>query len=146
MPCWLTYTNDATRDVICRNLERSAMYGGRIEGVGPRYCPSIEDKIVKFPDKRRHQVFLEQEGWDTDEIYVQGMSTSLPEEVQIEFLRTIPGLEDVPHDPARLRDRIRLRAADAAQAVAGDKARARACSSRGRSTALRATRKPPRRG
>ena len=95
LPCWLTYTNDATADVIRRNLGRSAMYGGRIEGVGPRYCPSIEDKIVKFPDKRRHQVFLEQEGWDTDEIYVQGMSTSLPEEVQIEFLRTISGLEDV---------------------------------------------------
>ena len=94
LPCWLTYTNDATRDVIVRNLERSAMYGGRIEGIGPRYCPSIEDKIVKFPDKRRHQVFLEQEGWDTDEIYVQGMSTSLPEEVQIEFLHTIPGLEE----------------------------------------------------
>jgi tRNA uridine 5-carboxymethylaminomethyl modification enzyme len=94
LPCYLTYTNDLTRDVIVRNLERSAMYGGRISGVGPRYCPSIEDKIVKFPDKLRHQVFLEQEGWDTDEIYVQGMSTSLPEEVQIEFLRTIPGLED----------------------------------------------------
>ena len=77
------------------NLHRSAMYGGRIEGVGPRYCPSIEDKFVKFPDKQRHQVFLEQEGWDTNEIYVQGMSTSLPEEIQLEFLRTIPGLEEV---------------------------------------------------
>ena len=95
LPCYLTYTNDRTREVILRNLERSAMYGGRIEGVGPRYCPSIEDKIVKFPDKERHQVFLEQEGWDTDEIYVQGMSTSLPEEVQIEFLKTIPGLEEM---------------------------------------------------
>lgn len=95
LPCWLTYTNDRTREVILRNLERSAMYGGRIDGVGPRYCPSIEDKIVKFPDKLRHQVFLEQEGWNTDEVYVQGMSTSLPEEVQIEFLRTIPGLEDL---------------------------------------------------
>ncbi|MCE5197785.1 MAG: tRNA uridine-5-carboxymethylaminomethyl(34) synthesis enzyme MnmG [Armatimonadota bacterium] len=95
LPCWLTYTNDLTKDVITRNLKRSAMYGGRISGVGPRYCPSIEDKIVKFPDKERHQVFLEQEGWDTDEIYVQGMSTSLPEEIQIEFLRTIPGLEDM---------------------------------------------------
>lgn len=94
LPCYLTYTNERTTEVIRRNLERSAMYGGRIDGVGPRYCPSIEDKIVKFPDKRRHQVFLEQEGWDTDEIYVQGMSTSLPEEVQIEFLHTIPGLED----------------------------------------------------
>lgn len=94
LPCWLTYTNERTHDVIRRNLSRSALYGGRIEGVGPRYCPSIEDKIVKFPDKDRHQVFLEQEGWDTDCIYVQGMSTSLPEEVQLEFLRTIPGLED----------------------------------------------------
>ena len=95
LPCYLTWTNDRTREVILRNLERSAMYGGRISGVGPRYCPSIEDKIVRFPDKPRHQVFLEQEGWDTDEIYVQGMSTSLPEEVQLAFLRTIPGLEEV---------------------------------------------------
>lgn len=95
LPCWLTYTTDRTREIILGNLERSAMYGGRIDGVGPRYCPSIEDKIVKFPDKRRHQVFLEQEGWRTDEIYVQGMSTSLPEAVQLEFLRSIPGLEDV---------------------------------------------------
>jgi tRNA uridine 5-carboxymethylaminomethyl modification enzyme len=95
LPCWLTYTNDRTRDVIQDNLSRSAMYGGRISGVGPRYCPSIEDKIVRFPMKERHQVFLEQEGWDTDEMYVQGMSTSLPEEVQIEFLRTVPGMENV---------------------------------------------------
>jgi len=94
LPCYLTYTNERTTEVIRRNLERSAMYGGRIDGIGPRYCPSIEDKIVKFPDKRRHQVILEQEGWDTDEIYVQGMSTSLPEEVQIGFLHTIPGLEE----------------------------------------------------
>ena len=95
LPVWLTYTNERTREVIARNLERSAMYGGRISGIGPRDRPSIEDKIVKFPDKLRHQVFLEQEGWDTDELYVQGMSTSMPEEVQIEFLRTIPGLENV---------------------------------------------------
>jgi tRNA uridine 5-carboxymethylaminomethyl modification enzyme len=95
LPCWLTYTSECTHEVIRRNLQRSAMYGGRIEGVGPRYCPSIEDKIVKFPHKERHQTFLEQEGWDTNELYVQGMSTSLPEEVQIEFLKTIPGLEEV---------------------------------------------------
>ena len=95
LPCWLTYTNERTHDVIRRNLQRSSMYGGRIKGVGPRYCPSIEDKIVKFPDKQRHQAFLEQEGWSTNEIYVQGMSTSLPEEVQFEFLRTMPGLENV---------------------------------------------------
>lgn len=95
LPCWLTYTTEQTHEVIRKNLQRSAMYGGRIEGVGPRYCPSIEDKVVKFPDKERHQAFLEQEGWNTNEIYVQGMSTSLPEEVQIEFLRTMPGLENV---------------------------------------------------
>ncbi|MEN6356317.1 MAG: tRNA uridine-5-carboxymethylaminomethyl(34) synthesis enzyme MnmG [Armatimonadota bacterium] len=95
LPCYLTYTSGRTKEIILRNLKRSAMYGGRIHGVGPRYCPSIEDKMVKFPDKERHQVFLEQEGWTTDEIYVQGMSTSLPEEIQLEFLKSIPGLEDV---------------------------------------------------
>lgn len=94
IPCWLTYTNEKTHEIIRRNLDKSAMYGGYIHGVGPRYCPSIEDKIVKFPDKDRHQVFLEQEGWNTNEVYVQGVSTSLPEEVQVEFLHTIPGLED----------------------------------------------------
>lgn len=93
LPCWLTYTNERTHQVILANLHKSAMYSGRIEGIGPRYCPSIEDKLVRFPDRERHQVFLEQEGWDTDEIYVQGMSTSLPEDVQREFLATIPGLE-----------------------------------------------------
>jgi len=95
LPCWLTFTNEKTHEIIRRNLQRSAMYGGRIEGIGPRYCPSIEDKIVKFPDRQRHQAFLEQEGWDTNSIYVQGMSTSLPEDVQLEFLQTMPGLEEV---------------------------------------------------
>ncbi|HET6454414.1 MAG TPA: tRNA uridine-5-carboxymethylaminomethyl(34) synthesis enzyme MnmG [Armatimonadota bacterium] len=95
LPCWLTFTNEKTHEIIRRNLNRSAMYGGRIEGIGPRYCPSIEDKIVKFPDRQRHQAFLEQEGWDTNSIYVQGMSTSLPEDVQLEFLQTMPGLEEV---------------------------------------------------
>ncbi|MBI3947713.1 MAG: tRNA uridine-5-carboxymethylaminomethyl(34) synthesis enzyme MnmG [Armatimonadetes bacterium] len=94
LPCWLTHTNARTAAIIRENLHRSALYGGRIEGIGPRYCPSIEDKIVKFPDRERHQVFLEREGWDADEVYVQGMSTSLPEEVQLAFLRSIPGLED----------------------------------------------------
>jgi tRNA uridine 5-carboxymethylaminomethyl modification enzyme len=95
LSCWITHTTDETAAIIRENLHRSAMYGGRINGVGPRYCPSIEDKIVRFPDKRRHQVFLEQEGWDTDSIYVQGMSTSLPVEVQDKFLRSIPGLENL---------------------------------------------------
>jgi tRNA uridine 5-carboxymethylaminomethyl modification enzyme len=94
LPSWLTYTNELTHAVIQANLGRSAMYGGHIEGCGPRYCPSIEDKIVKFSDKPSHQVFLEQEGWDTDSLYVQGTSTSLPAEVQLEFLHTIPGLEE----------------------------------------------------
>jgi tRNA uridine 5-carboxymethylaminomethyl modification enzyme len=95
LPCWQTFTNERTHAVIRANLHRSAMYGGHIIGIGPRYCPSIEDKIVRFPDKDRHPVFLEQEYWDRDDLYVQGMSTSLPEEVQLEFLRTLPGLEEV---------------------------------------------------
>jgi tRNA uridine 5-carboxymethylaminomethyl modification enzyme len=95
MSNWLIYTNDATHDIIRANLHRSAMYAGIIEGVGPRYCPSIEDKIVRFPHHDRHAVFLEIEGRNTDSVYVQGMSTSLPAEVQMQFLRTLPGLEEV---------------------------------------------------
>ncbi len=95
LPCWQTFTNEHTHAIIRANLHRSAMYGGHIVGIGPRYCPSIEDKIVRFPDKERHPVFLEQEYWDRDDLYVQGMSTSLPEEVQWAFLRTLPGLEEV---------------------------------------------------
>tara|TARA_Y100000588_G_C14243726_1_gene920527 strand:- start:258 stop:2156 length:1899 start_codon:yes stop_codon:yes gene_type:complete len=94
-PCWLTYTNVETHQVIEDNIHRSAMYGGQIEGTGPRYCPSIEDKITRFADKDRHQLFIEPEGVDTNEMYVQGMSTSLPEDVQIKFMRTIPGMEKV---------------------------------------------------
>jgi len=94
-PCWLTYTNVETHKVIEENKHRSAMYGGQIEGAGPRYCPSIEDKITRFADKDRHQLFIEPEGLDTNEMYVQGMSTSLPEDVQIKFMRTIPGMENV---------------------------------------------------
>lgn len=93
--CWITWTGDALKQVVKENLHRSALYGGEISGRGPRYCPSIEDKIVRFPDSLRHQVFLEPEGLETTELYVNGLSTSLPAEVQLEFLRTIPGLEDV---------------------------------------------------
>ena len=92
-PCWLTYTNKATKTIIEDNLADSPMFNGSIEGVGPRYCPSIESKIVRFADKEQHQVFIEPEGLDTNEMYVQGMSTSLSAEVQLRFLRTIPGLE-----------------------------------------------------
>lgn len=95
LPCWQTRTTKETHRIIRENLHRSALYGGRITGIGPRYCPSIEDKVVRFPDKDSHPVFLEQEGWDTNELYVQGMSTSLPEEVQLAFLRSLPGLEEV---------------------------------------------------
>ena len=94
-PCWLTYTNIETHQVINDNLQRSAMYGGQIEGTGPRYCPSIEDKVNRFADKDRHQLFIEPEGKETVEMYVQGMSTSMPEDVQLAFMRTIPGLENV---------------------------------------------------
>lgn len=93
--CWLTYTSEETHRVIKENLHRSPLYSGMIEGVGPRYCPSIEDKVVRFSDKPSHQIFLEPEGLDTEEMYVQGFSTSLPEDVQIMMLRTIPGLENV---------------------------------------------------
>jgi tRNA uridine 5-carboxymethylaminomethyl modification enzyme len=95
MPCWITFTSDATRAVIQDHLHESAMYGGAISSRGPRYCPSVEDKIVKFPDAERHQLFLEPEGHDTTELYVNGLSTSLPVDVQMEMLRTVPGLECV---------------------------------------------------
>jgi tRNA uridine 5-carboxymethylaminomethyl modification enzyme len=94
LPSWQTFTTEETHRIIRENLHRSAMYGGHIEGIGPRYCPSIEDKVVRFPEKDRHQIFLEQEGWDTNWVYVQGMSTSLPAEVQLRFLHSIPGLEE----------------------------------------------------
>ena len=92
--CYLTYTNEETHKIIRDNLHRSPLYAGKIEGTGPRYCPSIEDKVVRFSDKPRHQAFVEPVGLDTDEMYIQGLSSSLPEEVQIAFYRTIPGLEN----------------------------------------------------
>ena len=95
VPCYLTYTNEKTHEIIRRNLHRSPLYAGDIEGTGPRYCPSIEDKVVRFKDKERHQIFIEPMGLDTEEMYVQGMSSSLPEDVQIAMYRTIPGLENV---------------------------------------------------
>ena len=94
LPCYLTYTNEKTHEIIRKNLHRSPLYAGQISGTGPRYCPSIEDKVVRFSDKERHQIFIEPMGRDTDEMYVQGMSSSLPEDVQIEMYRTLPGLEN----------------------------------------------------
>lgn len=93
VPCWLTYTNEETHQVIRDNFLKSALFGGQIEGIGPRYCPSIEDKVNRFADKKRHQLFIEPEGLDTEEMYVQGMSSSLPEDIQKKFYQTIPGLE-----------------------------------------------------
>lgn len=93
LPCWITSTTAKTHEIIRNNLSRSPLYSGRIKGTGPRYCPSIEDKVVKFPDKLSHQIFLEPEGRNTEEFYVNGVSTSLPYDVQLEFIRTIPGLE-----------------------------------------------------
>ena len=94
LPCYLTYTNEKTHEIIRKNLNRSPLYSGKIHGTGPRYCPSIEDKVVRFADKKRHQLFIEPIGRNTDEMYVQGMSSSLPEDVQIAMYRTIPGMEN----------------------------------------------------
>ncbi len=91
--CWLTYTNEKTHKIIMDNIDRSPLYSGNIKGTGPRYCPSIEDKVVRFADKNRHQVFLEPEGNYTNEMYVGGMSSSLPEDVQYEMYHSVPGLE-----------------------------------------------------
>jgi tRNA uridine 5-carboxymethylaminomethyl modification enzyme len=95
LSCWLTHSNEQTHDIVRENLHRSPLFSRNLEGAGPRYCPSFEDKVVNFPGRRRHQIFLEPEGWDTDEYYVQGMYTSLPEDIQLAALRTIPGMEDV---------------------------------------------------
>src|SRR6185436_10846252 len=95
IPCWITFLGEAGKRVIQENIARSAMYGGAIASRGPRYCPSVEDKIVKFPDADRHQLFLEPEGHDTSELYVNGLSTSLPATVQMEMLHSVPGLEHV---------------------------------------------------
>ena len=95
VPCWLTYTNEETHRIIRENFHRSALFGGQIEGIGPRYCPSIEDKVNRFADKKRHQLFVEPEGLDTEEMYIQGMSSSLPEDVQKDFYHTIAGLEKI---------------------------------------------------
>jgi len=93
-PCYLTYTNNTTHDVILENLSLSPMYAGEMDGIGPRYCPSIEDKVNRFSDKSKHQIFVEPEGLDTKEMYIQGMSTTLPEEIQISMYRTIKGMEE----------------------------------------------------
>ena len=108
IPCWITETNARTHDIIRSGFERSPMFTGRIDGVGPRYCPSIEDKVNRFADKDSHQIFLEPEGLGTHEVYPNGISTSLPFDVQLAAVRSIVGLEQAAHPAARLRDRVRL--------------------------------------
>ena len=117
--CGVTETNERTHAIIRENLHRSAMYGGRIEGVGPRYCPSIEDKVVRFADKASHQIFLEPEGLDTATVYPNGISTSLPPEVQEAYVRSIQGLEKADDNPAGLCGRVRLRRSPRAGPHAG---------------------------
>ena len=95
VPCWITYSSASTHELIRNNIHRSPLYGGKIKGIGPRYCPSIEDKVMRFSDKPRHQLFLEPEGLETNEYYINGFSSSLPEEVQLEMIKTVPGLENV---------------------------------------------------
>src|SRR5262249_46293658 len=92
--CWLVHTNERIRDLVRRNIARSPLFNGQIQGIGPRYCPSLEDKIMRFPDRERHQIYLEPEGVDVDEIYVNGFSMSLPRDVQVELVHALPGLED----------------------------------------------------
>ena len=143
--CGITHTNEKTHDIIRENLDRSAMYGGHIDGVGPRYCPSIEDKIVRFADKPSHQVFLEPESLSDDVIYPNGISTSLPQEVQQDYVRSIRGLENAQI----LQPGMRLSMTTLTRGRLIRPWRSspcRGCTLRGRSTAPRDTRKPPHRG
>jgi tRNA uridine 5-carboxymethylaminomethyl modification enzyme len=122
--CWLIHTNDRVRDLVRSNIAKSPLYNGQIQGIGPRYCPSLEDKIMRFPDRERHQIYLEPEGLDVDEIYVNGFSMSLPREVQQELVRALPGLRDAVMLRPGLCGRIRLRPADRAEVDARNASRA----------------------
>src|SRR5205085_5384220 len=93
-PCYLVHTNERVRELVTASIDKSPLFNGQIRGIGPRYCPSLEDKIVRFPQRERHQIYLEPEGRDVDEIYINGLSMSLPQDVQLEIVRAIPGLED----------------------------------------------------
>ena len=140
--CHIGYTTEETRRILREAIPRSPLYSGQIEGIGPRYCPSIEDKIVKFPDKVRHQIFLEPEGLDTNEVYVNGMSTSMPIDVQAAMVASIPGLEDAEMIRPGLRHRVRCDRPAGTGPYPGGEGDLRACSWPGRSTGLRATRRP----
>ena len=116
--CWSLYTTDQTHDLVRRNIDDSPLYNGRITGVGPRYCPSLEDKVMRFPHRERHQLHLEPEGLESESIYVNGLSMSLPQAAQIAVVRSLPGLEDSQDHSTWIRSGIRLRPADSAHARA----------------------------
>ena len=126
IPCHLTFTNSRTHEIIRGGIDRSPMYSGVIQSKGPRYCPSVEDKVMRFRDKERHQIFLEPEGRDTVEVYPNGLSTSLPLDVQLAMVRSIARARAGRDNAARLRDRVRLFRPDAVDLVARDQAGARA--------------------
>ena len=144
-PCWITQTNETTHAIIRSGLDRSPMFTGVIEGIGPRYCPSIEDKIVRFAHKASHQIFLEPEGLSTNEVYPNGISTSLPFDMQLAAVRSIRGLGECPCTSSRLRHRVRLLRSTRPASDRLKPSRSRGCSSRARSTAPPVTRKPLRR-
>ena len=145
LPCHITHTNERTHEIIRAAFDRSPMFTGGIEGVGPRYCPSVEDKVHRFADKASHQIFIEPEGLDTHEVYPNGISTSLPFDVQQALVRSIRGLRARASDAPRLRHRIRLLRSARPQGLARDQERRRACFSPARSMAPPATKRPPRR-
>jgi tRNA uridine 5-carboxymethylaminomethyl modification enzyme len=129
--CWLLHTNERVRGLVRSNIDRSPLYNGQIQGIGPRYCPSLEDKIMRFPDRERHQIYLEPEGLDVDEIYVNGFSMSLPRDVQEQLCSArCPVLETASIAPSWVRRRIRLRPADRAEIDAGNSSRERSLSRR----------------
>jgi tRNA uridine 5-carboxymethylaminomethyl modification enzyme len=142
MPCWITHTNQRTHEIIRSGFDRSPMFTGKIEGVGPRYCPSVEDKINRFADKDSHQIFLEPEGLTTNEFYPNGISTSLPFDIQYELVRSDEGAGERPHPAAGLRHRVRLLRPALAEEQFRDAQPSGACSSPGRSMAPRATKRP----
>ena len=140
--CWLTYTNPRTHGIIRANLDRSPLFNGTIESTGPRYCPSIETKIVTFPDKERHQLFIEPMGLHTQELTFRGLSSSLPEDVQIDVVRSIPGLENA--EMQRCAYAIEYDCVDPTELRATlESKRSPVCTARASSTARPATRKPP---
>ena len=145
VPCWITHTNERTHEIIRAGFDRSPMFTGVIEGVGPRYCPSIEDKVNRFADKDSHQIFLEPEGLTTHEVYPNGISTSLPFDVQLRSGALDAGPGERAHPAPRLRDRVRLLRSARAEADASRRSAIAGCSSPGRSTAPPATKKRRRR-